>query len=89
MVLWKDAARSVVLGVVTVFSGWSGTVMAEADWVLRGGPVYSMDNSAQYYSAIALTGNRIVWLGEAGAATAHVGPQTRVIELDGRSVLPG
>lgn len=89
MVLWKDAARGVVLGVVTVFSGWSGTVMAEADWVLRGGPVYSMDNSAQYYSAIALTGNRIVWLGEAGAATAHVGPQTRVIELDGRSVLPG
>ncbi len=69
MVLWRGTVRVAwCLGVVTVLSGWSSTVMAEADWVLRGGPVYSMDNSAQHYSAIALTGNRIVWLGEAGGS---------------------
>ncbi|MEL0138068.1 MAG: amidohydrolase family protein, partial [Halieaceae bacterium] len=67
----------------------SGAARAEADWVLRGGPVYSMDASAQHYSAIALKGNRILWLGDAEAATTHIGAQTQVVELEGRSVFPG
>ena len=67
----------------------SGAARAEADWVLRGGPVYSMDASAQRYSAIALKGNRILWLGDAEAATTHIGAQTQVVELEGRSVFPG
>lgn len=83
------SARGAVLGLISTLWFWSGPAKAEADWVLRGGPVYSMDASAQHYSAIALKGNRIVWLGEAVAAAQHIGPQTQVLELDGRSVFPG
>ena len=78
-----------LLGCVAVLATWSVMARAEADWVLRGGPIYSMDASAQHFSAIALKGNRIVWLGDADAATAHIGAKTEVVELEGRSVFPG
>jgi predicted amidohydrolase YtcJ len=68
---------------------WPAATRAEADWVLRGGPIYSMDASAQHYSAMALKGNRITWLGEAEAAGVHIGAHTQIVELDGRSVFPG
>lgn len=63
-------------------------VVAEADWVLRGGVIYSLNDSASHYSAMAFTGNRLTWLGE-GEAAAHIGPATQIIELDGRTVMPG
>ena len=85
----KLRAVGALLGCVAVLAVWSVMARAEADWVLRGGSIYAMDASAQHYSAIALTGNHIVWLGDASAATAHIGPKTQVVELEGRSVFPG
>ena len=50
--------------------------------MLRGGVIYSMDDTASHYSAIAFK-NRLTWLGESEAAAAQIGPQTQVIELEG------
>ena len=41
---------------------------AEAGWVLRGGVICSMDDTASHYFAMAFTGNRLTWLGESEAA---------------------
>ena len=89
--MFRGRLRAVgpLLGCVAVLATWSVMARAEADWVLRGGPIYSMDASAQHFSAIALKGNRIVWLGDADAVTAHIGAKTEVVELEGRSVFPG
>ena len=48
---------------VVIWSLCSATAVAEADWVLRGGTVYSMDETATHYR-VAFSGNRLVWLGE-------------------------
>ncbi len=74
---------------VVIWSLFSAAAVAEADWVLRGGTVYSMDETATHYSAVAFSGNRLVWLGETEAADTLIGPDTQVIELAGRTVLPG
>ena len=89
--MFRGRLRAVgpLLGCVAILATWSAMARAEADWVLRGGPIYSMDASAQHFSAIAFKGNRIVWLGDADAATAHIGAKTEVVELEGRSVFPG
>ena len=63
--------------------------LAEADWVLRGGVIYSMDDTASHYSAMAFKGNPSTSLGESEAAEAQIGPDTQIIELKGRTVLPG
>ena len=67
----------------------SAIAIADADWVLRGGKVYSMDATASHYSALAIEGNRLVWMGDSDVAARYIGPDTRLIELDGRVVFPG
>lgn len=61
--------------------------MVTADIVLRGGQVLTFDEDFAVTSALAITGDRVTAVGD--DATASIGPDTRVIDLDGRTVLPG
>jgi predicted amidohydrolase YtcJ len=62
---------------------------APADLVLRGGPVYTMDAARSWARAVAVANGRIVFVGSEAAASAWVGPRTRVVDLAGRMLLPG
>jgi predicted amidohydrolase YtcJ len=61
---------------------------APADLVLRGGAVLTMDGDRRA-SAIAVRDGRIVAIGDDSEMTAHQTETTQVIELQGRTVLPG
>jgi predicted amidohydrolase YtcJ len=65
------------------------TTDQHADLVLLGGRIATMDAARSWASALAVTGGRIAMVGPDGAAKAHVGPRTRVIDLRGRTVTPG
>jgi predicted amidohydrolase YtcJ len=66
------------------------TVLAEkADLVLRNASIYTVDASRSWAEAIAVTGNRIVFVGRDSDVAAFIGESTRVIDLRGRMVLPG
>lgn len=58
-----------------------------ADLILRGGNVITVDDAFSVASTVAVTGDRIVAVGDDLDGLA--GPDTRVIDLAGRSVLPG
>jgi predicted amidohydrolase YtcJ len=60
-----------------------------ADLLLRGGSIITMDEGRPLASAIAVHGDRIVAVGtdEEMASVAH--EHTRIIELGGRTVVPG
>ena len=60
-----------------------------ADLVLQGGRVATMDPARSWASAIAVAVGRIVAVGPDEAVRPWVGPATRVIELRGRSAVPG
>lgn len=60
-----------------------------ADLVLRGGPVLVLDAADSRAEAIAVAGGEILSVGGAAEVSRHVGPGTRVVELEGRAVLPG
>ncbi|MBB5956993.1 hypothetical protein FHS29_003586 [Saccharothrix tamanrassetensis] len=60
-----------------------------ADLVLRGGPVVTADERFTVASALAVAGDRIIAVGDDDAVSALIGPTTRVVDLDGRAVLPG
>jgi len=60
-----------------------------ADIVLINGYVYTVDPARCSAEALAVTGNRIVFTGRATEAEAWIGPQTRVIDLQGKMMLPG
>jgi predicted amidohydrolase YtcJ len=59
------------------------------DLVLTGGRVFTCEDARTNAEAVAVQDGRIAWVGTAAEAAEHVGSDTRVLELEGRTVLPG
>jgi len=60
-----------------------------ADLVLRNGKIVTLDNDRPQASALAARGGRILALGPDGDIGPYIGPQTRVLDLEGRLAVPG
>ncbi len=61
----------------------------EADLVLKNGTMITMDESLPEASAVAVKGERIVWVGNSSEADQWVGKKTHVLDLHGGFVYPG
>jgi predicted amidohydrolase YtcJ len=64
-------------------------VTLPADLVLTGGSVFTADAASTVTEAIAVRDGHISWVGPADEAEGQAGPDTHVIDLEGRTVLPG
>jgi predicted amidohydrolase YtcJ len=60
-----------------------------ADLLLTGGRVHTVDDARTVVEAVAVTGGRIAAVGSARELAPLAGASTRVVELEGRTVLPG
>jgi len=60
-----------------------------ADLVLRGGTIHTVSTKQPNAEAIAVTDGRIVFVGGNESASAYIGPETNVVELARRLVMPG
>ena len=60
-----------------------------ADLVLLGGKVVTVDPAIGEARAIAVDGYRIEAVGDDAAISAYIGPETEVIQLNGRLAVPG
>jgi predicted amidohydrolase YtcJ len=63
--------------------------VAPADLVLRGGKVATVDPALGNAEAIAVNGYQITAVGDNDEIAAYIGPDTEVIELNGRFAMPG
>ena len=63
--------------------------VAPADLVLRGGKVATVDPALGNQEAIAVTGYQVTAVGSNEEIGAYIGPDTQVVELDGRFAMPG
>lgn len=60
-----------------------------ADVVLRGGTVHTVAPGGWDASALAIRDGRVMWVGADTEISDLIGARTEVINLDGRTVLPG
>jgi predicted amidohydrolase YtcJ len=60
-----------------------------ADLILRNGTVVTVDDRFSIQEALAIKGERIVAVGTSAEVEALKGPQTQVIDLNKRTVIPG
>ncbi|ORB15501.1 twin-arginine translocation pathway signal protein [Mycolicibacterium moriokaense] len=67
----------------------AGAEPDRADFVFRNGPIYTVNPTAPWAEAVAVTGNTITYVGGGAGAMALAGPSTRVIDLNGRLLMPG
>ena len=61
----------------------------KAELVLRNGAIYTVDAQRSWAEALALANGRIVYVGNNSGAEKFISDQTRVIDLQGKMVLPG
>jgi predicted amidohydrolase YtcJ len=60
-----------------------------ADLILDNANIATLDHANRFVSALAAREGRIVAAGDTGSLRHLVGPQTRVIDLGGRTAIPG
>jgi predicted amidohydrolase YtcJ len=59
-----------------------------ADVVFRGGTIWTADPAQARVEAVAIADGRIVFVGSAADVAAFTGPDTEVVDLEGRMLLP-
>ena len=78
-----------LIGALSIVLSTTFAIAQDADLVLRGGKVVTVDGDGTVAEAVAVKGNRIAVVGTNAAINELVGPTTLVIELRGRTLLPG
>ena len=95
---WKPAAALTVMALAAAVACSSGPAVEKtgdaaaapaADRIWSGGPILTMNDAAMKAEAVAEKGGRIIAVGAAADVMRHKGPQTRMIDLAGRAMLPG
>lgn len=66
-----------------------GTKKQAADLIIFGGKIYTMDEGLPVAKAVAVTGEKIVFVGEEEDARTFISDGTRVIDLEGNVMTPG
>jgi len=60
-----------------------------SDMILKNGRIITVDPASTIAQAIAIASDRIIAVGSNDAMATHIGPATRVIDLKGKTVIPG
>lgn len=81
-------AVAVVVGILTQ-KAWAATPPIPADFVITNANVITVDAQFTRAKALAVRSDQIVAVGSAKNVAPFIGPQTRVIDAKGRTVLPG
>jgi predicted amidohydrolase YtcJ len=60
-----------------------------ADLIIRGGTIYTVEDSNPTVEAVAVTGDKIVYAGDLAGLAKFEGEKTEVIDLQGKTMTPG
>ncbi len=60
-----------------------------ADLTFHNGAIYTVNGARSWAESIAIDDGRIIYVGNDAGAKEYIGPQTQVVDLKGRMVLPG
>jgi predicted amidohydrolase YtcJ len=78
-----------VLVVVSAVTSGCTSHADPADMVLRNGKIVTVDSTHPEGQAVAITGDRITAVGSDAEIQRYVGPNTKVIDLQGHLAIPG
>ena len=83
------ATRAAIIAAALTLAGAQVIAAEVADRVLHGGKVYTLNSDAPWAEAVAIRGDRILYVGDNAGVAAFTGPGTDTVDLGGRLVLPG
>lgn len=94
---YRNSLLDAMLIIAIIFSfistASSQTKGNESDLLLLNGTVYTVDEKINWdkqpQQAIAVAGKKIVYVGDDSGAKDYIGQKTRIVDLEGKMVLPG
>ena len=92
MSVWKKAVGAVAVGIMvgSAVLAVGGIEQAqEADRAYMNATIYTVDEDFSTASAIAVKEGRFVYVGGPEGVHAHIGPNTLVVDLEGKTIIPG
>ena len=87
-ILVKRPLPPVICVFCLLIASLKGTA-ADADLILHHGKIVTVDPQFSVQQAIAVTGNRVVAVGDNELVLKQKGPSTKLVDLEGKMVLPG
>jgi len=79
----------VILINTIIFSACQSNTHKSADIVFKDGYIFTVDSLNSLKEAVAIKNGRIIFTGDNNEATKFISKETKVIDLNGRMVLPG
>lgn len=86
----------IALSVAVLFTSMFSAILVEAaaagnyaDYVFTHGKVYTMNPADPWQQAVAVKGNKIIYVGPDSGIKNWIGSETKVVNLGGRMVMPG
>ncbi len=74
---------------IAVISACQKSEVAQADLIITGGTIYTVDDQQPKVEAVAVKGDRIIFVGDASEAEKFKNGTTQLIDLKGRTMTPG
>jgi hypothetical protein len=84
--MWKSAIFAISIILVAACASHEPL---STDLLIRNARVYTVDVAQPWAEAVLIRGERIVWVGSEAEADQHRSNRTRVIDAEGRLLLPG
>lgn len=78
-----------ILGATAVLGQTSQHAQSKADIIFRNGPVYTVTDGHPWARAVAVQGKHIAYVGDDAGVERFAGPATRIVDLQGKMLLPG
>ena len=86
--MWKSTTATLAVWIALGIA-CANLQSSQVDVLIRNARVYTVNDSQPWAEAVAIRGDRIVWLGSDAEADQWYGGRTRVIDAEGRLLLPG
>jgi len=85
----KTLLNTLSILLAVVFLSCENQKQEKADFVIQGGPIYTVNKQMPTAEAVAVKGNKIVFVGSLAEAADWVGDGTETIDLKGKTLTPG
>jgi len=84
----RKGARALMMGAILGLAGCQSS-NPKADLILQNGVIHTVDESNPHAEAVAIAGDTIIFVGTNQDVEAHRSAATRVIDVQGKTVIPG
>lgn len=74
---------------LTVYLTGCSEKKTPADLIIRGGTIYTVEEGSPVVEAVAVSGDKIVFTGDLKDVSKYEGENTRIIDLQGKTMTPG